>query len=121
MYLYTPLSSISTADKYDVIQRNEIYSFILCRLLCDHHHQVGSIRHSFSCYYLLDSICILHIHMIYVDKTFIVPLSKLAKENIFIHKYVTKDFDFSVSLHYWECEFREMKPNINVSVLGKMG
>ena len=59
--------------------------------------------------------------MIYVDKTFIVPLSKLAKENIFIHKYVTKDFDFSVSLHYWECEFREMKPSINVSVLRIMG
>ena len=94
MYLYTPLTSISIADKYDVIQR-KIYSFILCRLLCDHHHyQVRSVQPSYSCYYLLGSICIIWIRMIYVDKSFIVPQSKLAKENIFIHTHVTKDLDF---------------------------
>ena len=50
--------------------------------------------------------------MIYVDKSFIVPLSKLAKENSFIHKHVTKDFDFSVSLLFRACEFKEMKSKL---------
>ena len=59
--------------------------------------------------------------MIYVDKTFIVPLSKLAKENIFIHKYVTKDFDFFVSLPCWECEFRKIKSKLKVSIILSMG
>ena len=51
--------------------------------------------------------------MIYVDKSFIVPLSKLAKENSFIHKHVTKDFDFSVSLLFRACEFKEMKSKLS--------
>ena len=50
--------------------------------------------------------------MIYVDKSFIVPLSKLAKENSFIHKHVTKDFDFSVSLLFRAYEFKEMKSKL---------
>ena len=50
--------------------------------------------------------------MIYVDKSFIVPLSKLAKENSFIHKHVTKDFDFSVSMLFRVCEFKEMKSKL---------
>ena len=50
--------------------------------------------------------------MIYVDKSFIVPLSNLAKENSFIHKHVTKDFDFSVSLLFRACEFKEMKSKL---------
>ena len=54
--------------------------------------------------------------MIYVDKSFIVPLSKLAKENSFIHKHVTKDFDFSVSVPYRKCDFRKMKSVLSISL-----